>query len=125
VGEILQASDVLVHPTRIDAFPTALLEAAAAALPVIATDVGGVPEIVSDGETGLLLTPPPDAQDLAAALTSVLADPDLRRRLGVNARQDFERRFTAERWADQLRGVYDDVRAGRPSRRGSRVRQRS
>ena len=82
VMELLDATDVLVHPSRTEAFPTALLEAMAARVPVVATAVGGIPEIVADGRTGLLVDAPPDAGRFADAVLSLAADPDLRRRLG-------------------------------------------
>jgi glycosyltransferase involved in cell wall biosynthesis len=113
---VLAATDVLLHPTSMDAFPTALLEAAAARVPVIATAVGGIPEIVEDGETGLLVPAPPTADTVAARLESLLADAALRARVGLAARRRFEERFTAERWAARLREVYDEV--------GSRSRPR-
>ncbi|HEV2815129.1 MAG TPA: glycosyltransferase family 4 protein, partial [Solirubrobacteraceae bacterium] len=65
VMEVLDATDVLLHPTSVDAFPTALLEAAAASVPVVATAVGGIPEIVEDGRTGVLVEPPPRADAFA------------------------------------------------------------
>jgi glycosyltransferase involved in cell wall biosynthesis len=106
---VLAASDVLLHPTLMDAFPTALLEAAASRVPVIATDVGGVPEIVEDGRSGVLLEFPPTAPAIARELARLLDDPSLRRRIGEQAEQRFLERFTAARWAARLREVYDDV----------------
>lgn len=118
VMAVLAASDVLLHPTRMDAFPTALLEAAAARVPVIATRVGGIPEIVQDGDTGLLLDFPPSAGALAARLGALLQDEPLRRRLGERAHERFLERFTAERWAARLRLLYEEVvRAPRARRR--------
>jgi glycosyltransferase involved in cell wall biosynthesis len=112
---MLAATDVLLHPTRMDAFPTALLEAAASRVPVIATNVGGVPEIVEDGHTGVLLDFPPTAPALTAELARLLEDPSLRRRMGERAEQRFLERFTAARWAARLREVYEEVlREGRP-----------
>ena len=108
VMEVLDAVDVLVHPSRADAFPTTLLEAMAASVPVVATAVGGIPEIVADGQTGTLVTAPkPEA--FAAALAPLLEDAELRGRLGAAGRARFERHFTAERWADRLRQLYEGV----------------
>ncbi|HWG07938.1 MAG TPA: glycosyltransferase family 4 protein [Solirubrobacteraceae bacterium] len=113
---VLAATDVLVHPTLMDAFPTALLEAAASRVPVIATNVGGVPEIVQDRETGVLLEFPPTGQAIAAELARLLEDPSLRSRIGERAEQRFLECFTAARWAARLREVYDAVliERGRP-----------
>lgn len=109
VLELVNASDVLMHPTNMDAFPTVLLEAAALGVPVLATAVGGIPEIVDDGTTGMLVSAPPTADDFTPPLRSLLADAKLRARLGNAARQRFDAEFTASRWAQRLRGVYDDV----------------
>jgi glycosyltransferase involved in cell wall biosynthesis len=114
VPDLLAAADVLVHPTHMDAFPTVLLEAAAAGLPVVATRVGGVPEIVQDGLTGTLVAPPPDAAAFAAALAPLLVDAGARQRAGAAARERFAAEFGADRWAARLRGIYDAVRAGGP-----------
>jgi glycosyltransferase involved in cell wall biosynthesis len=92
-----------------DAFPTVLLEAAAAGLPVVATRVGGVPEIVIDGATGVLVNPPPRAEAFAAALEPLVADPRRRAELGDAARRRFVEEFGADRWAQRLRDVYDDA----------------
>jgi len=109
VMEILDAADLLIHPTSSDAFPTALIEAGAARLAAVATDVGGVAEILIAGETGLTIPAPPRAGDLAAAIERALGDDNLRRRLGAAGRARFERYFTAERWIERLLPVYRDA----------------
>jgi glycosyltransferase involved in cell wall biosynthesis len=127
VMPVLDAADVLLHPSRIDAFPTTLLEAMAASVPVVATRVGGIPEIVRDGKEGLLVDAPADAHALAAAVSRLLAEPALRRYLGAAARARFEGEFTVRRWIQRTRAVYDDVladgaltkRAQRPGRRAA------
>lgn len=113
----LAATDVLLHPTLMDAFPTALLESAAAEVPVIATAVGGIPEIVLDGQTGFLLPQPPTACALGRSLEQLLRDSDMRRRMGHEARKRFEAHFTATRWAMRLREVYGAVLAQQPAPR--------
>lgn len=113
VGELLGACDLVLHPTDVDAFPTSLLEAAAAGLPAVATAVGGIPEIVEDGRTGLLLATS-TADAVERALERLLADATLREELGAAARTRFEEAFTAERWARRLRVVYEQaLRPGR------------
>jgi glycosyltransferase involved in cell wall biosynthesis len=109
IPEVLGAADVLLHPTLMDAFPTILLEACAVGLPVLATAVGGIPEIVTDGRNGLLLPAPPSSATIAAGLERLLGDPILRARLGAEARARYEREFSAERWAKRLRSVYDEI----------------
>lgn len=121
VPELLGASDLLLHPTSMDAFPTVLLEAAAMGVPVLATAVGGIPEIVEDGETGLLVAAPPTADAFARPLESLLADKQLRDRLGAAARARFEEQLTAERWAQRLRALYDDVLAERAAKQRGRA----
>jgi glycosyltransferase involved in cell wall biosynthesis len=113
VMAVMDAADVLLHPSRIEAFPTTLLEAMAASVPVVATAVGGIPEIVHDGETGLLISPPPDPGRIAAAVSTLLEDGDLRRRLGAAGRTRFEETFTRRRWVQLTRRAYDDVLSAR------------
>src|SRR6201991_2889396 len=62
VMRVFDAADVSLQPSRTDAFPTTLLEAMPASVPVLATAVDGIPEIITDGETGVLVPPPPRAQ---------------------------------------------------------------
>ncbi len=109
VAAVLDAADVLVHPSRDDAFPTALLEAMAAGVPSVATAVGGIPEAVADGETGFLIPAPPRADDLADALEPLLADERLRARMGAAARARFEAEFTVGRWLERLIALYEET----------------
>src|SRR5690606_40112961 len=85
VGRLLPALDAFVLPSRTEGLSIALLEACAAALPVVASDVGGNPEIIRHGATGLLF-PSDDGPALQAALRCLLADPPLRLSLGRAAR---------------------------------------
>lgn len=116
VMELLDATDVVLHPSHFDALPTALLEAMAASVPVVATATGGIVEIVEHGSTGVLVSPPPDVPSFVAALRPLLASPDRRREMGRAGRCRFEAVFTADRWASRLRQVYDAVLAGVPPR---------
>lgn len=109
VIDVLDAVDVLVHPSSIDAFPTALLEAMAAGVPTVATAVGGIPEAVIDGETGILIAAPATPQDLVAALEPLLCDPQLRLRMGARGRQRFEREFRVDRWIERLLPIYESA----------------
>jgi glycosyltransferase involved in cell wall biosynthesis len=71
--------------------------------------VGGVPEIVVDGEGGVLVPAPPSAGPVAEALGQLLEDPARRAAMGAAARRTFEERFTAERWAQRLRALYEEA----------------
>jgi glycosyltransferase involved in cell wall biosynthesis len=119
IGNVLMALDVFALPTHREALGTVFIEAAAMGVPVIGTDVGGVPETMLAGETGLLV-PPRDPAALAAALETLLADPALRRRMG-DAGRDLIRGqglFSAERTAGQVEHAYTHWLAelGRPVR---------
>ena len=111
----LRALDAFAFPSHQEALPFALLEAMAAALPIVATAVGGIPEAVEDGVSGLLVPARrPDA--LASALRRMADDPDLGRRLGEGARVRVEREFSAERMVEGTLEVYRrlDKAGGRP-----------
>ncbi|MBL8695757.1 MAG: glycosyltransferase family 4 protein [Planctomycetes bacterium] len=88
-----------------DALPTSLLESMGCGLPVVSTPVGGVPEIVVDGETGLLV-PPGDASSLAQALQSLLEAPRRARAMGASARRRAEDLFDLHRNSRRLRGLF-------------------
>src|SRR6185436_240723 len=84
--------DLLAHPAGREGLGLALLEAASAGVPVVACAVGGVPDVVVDGETGLLVRGD-DASAMARALRALLSSRDERARLGAAARRHAERRF--------------------------------
>ena len=92
VGELLAGADLFVLSSRSEGLPLSILEAMAAGLPVVASSVGGVPELVVEGETGLLV-PPGDPHALAAAMERLLDDPALRRRLGAAGRTRVSEHF--------------------------------
>lgn len=94
VWPALAAADVVCMPSLMEGMPNALLEAMALARPVVASDVGGIPEAIVDGVSGLL-SPPGDAGELAGRLCRALADPDWASALGRAARVELERRFLA------------------------------
>ncbi len=106
--ELLPALDVFVLPSLMEGMGLAVLEAMLAGLPVVASRVGGVRELVAEGETGLLV-PPADPQSLADALMRLLGDPDLARRLGEAGRERYRRDFALESFARGTEAVYDAV----------------
>lgn len=92
---MLAKLDVFVLPSRTEGSPRALLEAMAAGRPIVATKVGGVPEIVEDGSSGLLVEPD-DPEGMASAILRLLESPRLARLLGEGARRRAEERFSLE-----------------------------
>jgi glycosyltransferase involved in cell wall biosynthesis len=98
----------LVVPSRAESFPYIVLEAAAAGLPMLATDVGGIPEIVSGTDTGLL--PPDDADALALAMLQALEDPAAARAKALRLQQAVGRRFTVAAMTDAVLELYESVR---------------
>jgi glycosyltransferase involved in cell wall biosynthesis len=108
VDALLAGCDAMVHPSLDDAFPTVLLEAMAAGLPVIASRVGGIPEIVVPDVTGTLV-PPGDAGALAAAIGGMLADRHKMARMGEAATDVATKNFSTAAWVGRLKVVYDDV----------------
>lgn len=104
------AAYVLV--SRQETLPVAILEAMAAGKPVVASPVGGVPRVVQEGETGFLV-PHGDPDALARRLVQLLRDPELRRRLGGNARRQAMERFTLRSVSRRTVEVYRQVIEGR------------
>lgn len=104
----LGALDVFVLPSRFEGFPLALLEALLARSAVVAADVGSVPDVVRDEETGLLV-PAEDPAALADAIRRLLADRDLRRRLGEQGRRLVLERFTADHMAQGFDRIYREL----------------
>jgi glycosyltransferase involved in cell wall biosynthesis len=118
---VLGAADAVVVPsTQPDPLPNAALEAAAAGCCVVAADHGGLPEIVRDGETGVLM-PPGDHRALADALAGLAAQPGAAERLGAAAAYDVRGRFSADGLLEAVQDVYDEVLAGRMDRLARRV----
>jgi glycosyltransferase involved in cell wall biosynthesis len=103
--EVCFASDVVVLTSDNEGTPVSLIEAQAAALPVVGTDVGGVRSAVSDGETGLL-APPGDDQVLVSAIARILDDPELAARLARAGREHARRSFGVERLVENHDRLY-------------------
>lgn len=101
----LSGATLFVLPSYVEGMPMALLEAMSWGLPVIATPVGGVPEIVTHEVDGLLV-PPGDVAALAAAIARLMRDPLLRERLGRAARETVATRFSLETAVERLLGFY-------------------
>lgn len=108
VPALLAASDLFVLPSLADAYPTALMEAMAAGLPVVATRTGGIPEIVDAPATGRLV-PPGDAAALAREISGLLGRPGERQALGRAARERARERFSTQAWVERLEEVYAEA----------------
>jgi glycosyltransferase involved in cell wall biosynthesis len=107
VGIVLGAADAVAVPsTRPDPFPNSALEAAAAGVPVVAARHGGLPEMLRDGETGVLVTPG-DPAALASALRALADDPAHARQIADAAAADVATRFTADRMLGEVQSQYD------------------
>jgi glycosyltransferase involved in cell wall biosynthesis len=115
VRPALAATDVFVLPSRAEGMSNALLEAMAAARPIVATAVGGTAEVLDADRTGVLVRPD-DAGALAAAVLGVLAEPVRAARLGAAARQAVEDRFGARRMISRLEELYTEHLAARERR---------
>jgi glycosyltransferase involved in cell wall biosynthesis len=110
VSQILPLFDVFVLPSVKEGLPYALLEAMAAARPVVATAVGGVPEVIMDGQTGLLV-PPKDPEALAQAIITFLRNPERARAMGEAGRKRVLEHFTVERMVAETERVYQELLA--------------
>ena len=107
VPDLLAAADVCCFSSRHEGLPVALMEASAMSLPTVATRVGGLPDVIEDDGSGLLVDPDDPAQ-LAAALMALVDDPQRRRRLGERARE-LAARFDACAAVARLESVYREV----------------
>ncbi|MFH1689835.1 MAG: glycosyltransferase [Candidatus Eisenbacteria bacterium] len=111
VPDILAAADVLVNcPTTREGLSVVVLESMATGLPVVATDVGGIPEIVRDGETGLLV-PPGDPVALARAVCTMLTDASLAARLSEAGTRLVREEFSVDRMVESTEDLYRRILA--------------
>nr|WP_241158791.1 glycosyltransferase [Nitratidesulfovibrio vulgaris] len=108
VARVYRALDVAVLPSLSEGMPNAALEAMLHGLPVVASHVGGVPEVVRDGETGLLV-PPGDEAQLAAALVALCADVERRKALGARGRERVLGHFAPHQRAERILGLYHEL----------------
>lgn len=108
LGDILEAFDIFAFPTFGEGFGLALLEAMTSGKPVVASKVMAIPEIVIDGETGLLV-PPDDSDALARALLKLMSDPRKCQQFGTAGRQRVEAEFTLDRMVQKTIEVYEKL----------------
>jgi glycosyltransferase involved in cell wall biosynthesis len=113
IPEILAASDIVALPSRFgEGCPNAILEAMSAGKPVVAARTGGIPEVVADGETGLLV-PREDPDALRVALLRLAGDPALRARMGAAGRERAAREFPPSRLVQGYEDLYSELTAPR------------
>ena len=112
LGNILNAIDLFTMPSLWEGLPLSLVLAMGAGLPVVTTRVAGIPEVVQHDVSGLLVSPG-RSDELADALSRVIEDASLRRRLGDQARAFVTPRFGAEKYVDSISGLYDRLLAAK------------
>lgn len=112
VPQVLAELDIFVLPTLDDAMPQSLTQAMAMKRPVVATAVGGIPEVIRDGVTGLLV-PPGDSVSLARAIEQMIADPILRHTLAEGGYLLIQERYTFEQMLDATESFYQHLLASR------------
>jgi len=123
VANIYPLLDLFVLPSYTEGISLTLLEAASCGLPVVATEVGGNPEIVLHGRTGLLV-PARDAAALAEAIRQVCADPEAARSMGRAGRERVVREFSLDRMADDYLRLYRETWEAKMPGAGSRTRKK-
>lgn len=124
VPEVLAGADIFVLPSRSEAFPNSIMEAMASGLPVVASAVGGIPELVVDGRTGRLV-PPGKPEALADALLGLLGHPERAADYGRASRQAIERTYSYDRMVAQFEELYAselEARMPKTPATGSRTR---
>ena len=119
IARLLTAMDVLAVPSRWETFGLVVIEAMAMGTPVVAARVGGLPEIVVDGETGVLVERGPAA--FAQALVALLQNPSRRARMGMAGQARVQELFTADAMLDRIEDVYEEAVQARHGWRARRV----
>jgi glycosyltransferase involved in cell wall biosynthesis len=110
---ILRAADIHVSASHTEGFPNNVLEAMCASLPVVAASVGGIPEMVVDGQTGLLV-PARDPEGMAGALLALAHDPGRRKAMGEAGRNLVASSFSLGRSVSAIENVYSESATPRP-----------
>ena len=106
IADVLAAADVVVLPSLSEGFPFVLLEALAMGRPVVASRVNGVPELIEDHKTGLLV-PARDSQALTAAIREMLSDPTIASKMGAAGRAVVRERFTVDQMVANTTAIFD------------------
>jgi len=117
VSRLLSSMDILVLPSIVEGLPMALLEGMAAAKPVVATQVGAVPDVVKDGETGVLVAPQKPSA-LSEAIKKLLGDGELSQRMGRRGRERIIEEYSASRMAERYAEMYGELSTSLRSEKG-------
>ena len=117
VGAVLNTADIFVLPSLSEARPRSIIEAMSLGVPVVASDAGGIPSLIADGDTGLLARAG-DAASLARAIDRLAAPGDLRRQIGEAGRAYVQRECRADHTANEYLAVYGRLMAQRRGARG-------
>jgi len=110
IGSVYEGLTALLIPSRSEGLPNVVLEAMSRGVPVVATSVGGLPEVIENGESGFL-APSGDVEALAAKVLRLLEDPLARRHLGQRARREMTSRFSLPARIEALHALYDRLKA--------------
>jgi glycosyltransferase involved in cell wall biosynthesis len=111
VSRLIAAMDICVLCTHVEGFPLCILEAMAKRKPVVATSVGGIPEIVKSGVTGFLHRHG-NSKELAGAIMSLIEDPEMANRLGQAAYENVQQNFSRQIFVNEISNAYSDVMSG-------------
>ena len=108
IPELMKIMDIFVLPSLQEGFPRVLVEAMYMGLPVIASSISGIPEIVLDGETGILV-PPGDSEYICQNVLTLYRNRDLAQKMAARARQQIEAKFTSRDYTNKLEGLYEEL----------------
>lgn len=108
IGDVYRAIDVQVHAATEESLPQAIIEGMALGKPAVVAAVAGIPSLVTDGATGLVV-PPGDAEALSGAIIRLMRDPPLAERLGAAARSRYSERYTDRQMARSLESIFVEV----------------
>jgi N-acetyl-alpha-D-glucosaminyl L-malate synthase BshA len=108
IAKVLPAGDVFLLPSEHESFGLAALEAMSCAIPVVASNIGGLHEVIDDGETGFLFDPH-DVEGMSATILGLFRDEKRRRKVGARARARAERDFSRDRIVNEYVALYDEL----------------